>query len=644
MVVTQLSPAAGSPVRAASANSVCSDGCLNPGLGIYLSQSALERVVDETRKLSAHQCSGDEGAKFSFNQNSTSVIKSGDPVSSRQHDSRLVCNETGGNPFSSSDSRSQTTVRARRKLQLNSTSALHSGQKQRGSRSGFTGGSGSPDRMAPGSERVSLGSGSLSLGKTSGGLVCEQLESSARVIRVTKPGRLGVGDRWVDDSITSASRLCFPASNHSAQVSVVGSAVSGYLPDLTDSTAQPAGSVAPSVDVTGFNATASVTSWLANIIATPLGVLPPQPKPAKSSPVASRDARLIGKGFSPKLLSRLCRSRAKSTNRVYDAKWTLFAQYCKDRSVDPFHAKSPVVADFLLHCFDTRHSSATTLQGYRSALGSVLKLSAGYDPGQDAILAQLIRSFFRERPVASRRIVPWSINLVLRYLKHGKLAPTALLTKRELTLKTVFLLALATGKRCGEIHALDSEVFKVNDSYDSVILKPRSDFLSKTHFTSRGAGTFSQVVIPSLISDPSSDLQDHSLCPVKTLQIYRIYSELVRTPEQKRLIISFMPSKKTDITKQCIANYLRWLVQQAYTDTANDPLACTALSMRPHDVRGLATTLKSFTQVTMADLLAAGVWTTMSTFLRFYCKEFTRSEISDLYALSPFVAAGSILR
>ena len=359
--------------------------------------------------------------------------------------------------------------------------------------------------------------------------------------------------------------------------------------------------------------------------------------------MAARDKRLLSKGFSPQLLSRLSSARAQSTNRVYAAKWNLFAQYCKDHDIDPYQAKSPTVADFLLFCFDTRQSSACTLQGYRSALGSVLKLSCGYDPGQDEILSQLIRSFFRERPIGARRIVPWSLNLVLRYLKHGKLAPTALLSRRNLTLKTVFLLTLASGKRCGEIHALDSEVFKVNDSYSSVILKPRSDFLSKTHFSSRGAGTFSQIVIPALASSPDSDLQDFSLCPVKTLRVYRTQTEPVRTAEQKRLIISFMPSKKNDITKQCIANYLRWLVQQAYTDTANCPTSCTALDMRPHDVRGLATTLKSFTHVTMSDMLAAGVWTSMSTFLRFYCKEFTRSEVTDLYALSPFVAAGSIL-
>ena len=60
---------------------------------------------------------------------------------------------------------------------------------------------------------------------------------------------------------------------------------------------------------------------------------------------------------------------------------------------------------FLLFCFDTRQSSARTLQGYWLALASVWELSSEFDPGQDASLTQLNRSFLREQPVGARRIV-----------------------------------------------------------------------------------------------------------------------------------------------------------------------------------------------------------------------------------------------
>ena len=643
VVASQPTSPAGRSVQAAASEHHSSDGCLYPGVGVHLSRQAVQRLVDATREASTHQPPRVEGIKDCLRSHSDALSKSDCSVSSGQHHGYSVHQQARGHSFTSSHGAGALAVRARRRLRLSRSSKFHSGSQQCPSRPRLTSRSNSPNRVEVGFDRVSLDSTALSLGQASDRLVCKPTESSAASLCLSLPRRARLGDRRVNHSTAKDVSVCLSADHNSEQVSVVGSSSDDSLPDLVGSTAQSVGNLVSAATGIGCDLTGDVASWLDGIVSTPLESLPSVATPAKATSVASRDKRLLNEGFSPKLLSRLSSSRTKSTNKVYAAKWNLFDQYCRDHNVDPYQAKSPTVADFLLFCFDTRQSSARTLQGYRSAIASVLKLSSGYDPGQDVILAQLIRSFFRERPVGARRIVPWSLNLVLRYLKFGKLAPTGLLSIRNLTLKTVFLLTLASGKRCGEIHALDSEVFKVNDSYSSVILKPRSDFLSKTHFTSRGAGTFSQIVIPSLTSDPASELQDLSLCPVKTLRVYRSHTESVRTTDQKRLIISFMPSKKNDITKQCIANYLRWLVQQAYTDTANCPEACAELDMRPHDVRGLATTLKSFTHVTMSDMLAAGVWTSLSTFLRFYCKEFTRSEITDLYALSPFVTAGSIL-
>ena len=347
------------------------------------------------------------------------------------------------------------------------------------------------------------------------------------------------------------------------------------------------------------------------------------------------------KGFSQKVIDRMSMARSCSTNKVYRSKWRLFEQFCTDRNLDAFQASAPTVADFLTFCFETREAQPATLQGYRSAIGAVLKLSAGFNPGQDDILSQLIKSFFRERPVRDKTFLSWDVNLVLHYLKHGKLGPSANLSLRDLTLKTVFLLALATGKRCCEIHALDNNLFRIQGDWASVSLKPRADFIGKTHFTTRGAGTFTEIILPALYGAPGANLQDLSICPVHTLRCYRHRTSEMREGK-KRLIISFMQNKTSDITKRTIANYLKWLVEEAYSAAAKDTLICDTFKMRPHDVRGVAITLKACTNVAMADILAAGVWSSMSTFLRFYVKEFSHDDITKLYSIGPFVAAGSV--
>jgi len=232
---------------------------------------------------------------------------------------------------------------------------------------------------------------------------------------------------------------------------------------------------------------------------------------------------------------------------------------------------------------------------------------------------------------------------VLRYLKTGKLSATANLSPRDLTLKLVFLLALATGKRRSELHALDRVVGKVSDSWDAILLRPRPEFLGKTHFVTGGAGTFSEIVLPSIEKAPGYVLADLSLCPVRTLRIYLRESDKYRSEGQERLIISYMKNKLDDVKKQTISNYLKLLVQQAYSDSAKNQAVCQEYNMKSHDLRGIAASLKASKNATMGEVLASGVWASASTFLTHYVKHFSRDELSNLYSLGPFVAAEAII-
>ena len=139
-------------------------------------------------------------------------------------------------------------------------------------------------------------------------------------------------------------------------------------------------------------------------------------------------------------------ARVSSTNLTYESKWKLFHAFCLERAADPFSATSSLIAEFLVHVARTKDASVSTLAGYRSAIGNVLRLTTGFDPGTDLVLSQLMRSFKRTQPVPSRRIPQWDIGLVLEVL--GSSAATEdVLDLRLLTAKTVFLVALASGDR-----------------------------------------------------------------------------------------------------------------------------------------------------------------------------------------------------
>ena len=64
----------------------------------------------------------------------------------------------------------------------------------------------------------------------------------------------------------------------------------------------------------------------------------------------------------------------------------------------------------------------------------------------------------RERPIPMKHVAEWDIRLVLAYFQSDQFRHWGTLSDRDLTLKTVFLLALASGKRRSELHALTPRV------------------------------------------------------------------------------------------------------------------------------------------------------------------------------------------
>ena len=339
--------------------------------------------------------------------------------------------------------------------------------------------------------------------------------------------------------------------------------------------------------------------------------------------------------------SQLENVRNQSTNAVYDARWRKWVQFCEQRDQNPLVAHIPMVAEFLVHCFQTEKLSVKTVQGYKAALTAKLKPLTGVDLGKSEILSQLIHSFYRSRPPPCRKVLQWDLNVVLRFMKRGAWADTARLGARELTLKLVFLLSLASGKRCGELHAIENRVLKVTGNWDEVALRPVPEFVGKTHHATQGRGTFKEIVIPSLakLGEASADT---ALCPVHTLRQYVHTANQYRSPSQKRLIISWVQGRTGDISKQAISHYLRAAVVEAHRDIENVTVSAEAFNIRPHDIRGVATSLQALSNCPMEDILKAGVWSSPSTFIKHYVKDFTVEQLSGLRQLSPFVVGTSV--
>ena len=77
--------------------------------------------------------------------------------------------------------------------------------------------------------------------------------------------------------------------------------------------------------------------------------------------------------------------------------------------------------------------------------------------GEHHVLRDLLHSFAVERPLHSRVPPSWDLDVVLKRLLSLEYEPLERLSLRALT-KILFLVALATAKRVGELQALSLQV------------------------------------------------------------------------------------------------------------------------------------------------------------------------------------------
>ena len=137
------------------------------------------------------------------------------------------------------------------------------------------------------------------------------------------------------------------------------------------------------------------------------------------------------------------------------------------------------IADFLLHLFQDRKLQPGTIDGYRSAMADKLGNSP-INVSKDENLTRLLDSFNRDRPKGSRGIPSWNLSLVLHQLIKAPFEPLKEASLKHLAFKTLFLLALGSGKRRSVIHAWLHKNIRHQSDWSKVSLYPSPSFFPRT--------------------------------------------------------------------------------------------------------------------------------------------------------------------
>ena len=323
--------------------------------------------------------------------------------------------------------------------------------------------------------------------------------------------------------------------------------------------------------------------------------------------------RCFVKKFGLHVTRYLIHDLRESSIRQYETAWTALLRYVRLEKLSSFEEKT--ILEFFIWLFEKCKLQANTIASYRSALVKPLAVGFGLRITAERF-AEVSKSFFNFRPPPSLVEPQWCLNKVLDFLKTRRFSTNP--TLEDITLKTLFLLALATGRRVSELHSfLRRRGFIVfGENYEWVRIYPNPQFLAKNETASFRRDP----ILLNSFKNPNGE--HHSLCPVFALKLYLRATRHVHTQSLFVNPRTLVPCTKARIS-QLIRRIVKWSQPGVYA--------------RAHDLRKFATVQAFFSKMSLSQIRASGFWNSNFTIASRYLP-------LNIRPSQPCVAMGSVTR
>ena len=476
-----------------------------------------------------------------------------------------------------------------------------------------------------------------SLAHTNGRPVCNSSKLQTSNLCISFPRQKGLENRCIEYLLGRPRRLCLLSSSHPA----TSNSKNNNIPMQHDSTGPR---VARDAMVLGSGGsldqgTPTASSLEDTTETATLQQVPQQRGVPESTYVASGFQESNSGTFSSEVAERIKAPQRESSRKVYQSRWAIYGKWCSQNKVDITSTTVLQVAEFLNYLFTVKNLKPATITGYTTAIADALG-SQGELISKSLELNRLIVSFTRDRPKPNRSIPTWDLSLVLLGLTKPPFEPLSEAPLKWLTYKTVFLLALASGKRRSEIHAWTHSSVSSRRNWSEVTVSPSPAFLAKNQLASDGPDSIKPVVIPALTTMLDSSLvEDKSLCPVRALKVYLDKTKSMRKGKAL-LFVSLREGYSKDITRITISQWIKHTIHVCYQ--SSDMTDQQVTQVRAHDVRAMAASLAFKGGISLEQVLSSCYWRSHNTFTNFYLKDICW-ENDDIFKLGPIVSAQHIV-
>jgi hypothetical protein len=212
----------------------------------------------------------------------------------------------------------------------------------------------------------------------------------------------------------------------------------------------------------------------------------------------------------------------------------------------------------------------------------------------------------------------WDLPTVLKGLMEESFEPLDQLGLRELTFKTVFLVAACSARRIGELQALDCSPPYCSVGLAGAILRTRSGFLPKVPSL---ANIEKKIEFqPYGIDEDGNILPQHTLCVTRALKQYLKVTKSFRQSNQ--LFVCYGGQEKGQAAaKATLARWIKDAICEAYTAVGKTPPG----GIKAHSVRHASASWNQLKGTSVLDICQQMNWTTEHTFIKHYKLDLSNS-------------------
>ncbi|CAB4031951.1 Transposon Ty3-G Gag-Pol poly [Paramuricea clavata] len=325
---------------------------------------------------------------------------------------------------------------------------------------------------------------------------------------------------------------------------------------------------------------------------------PPSTQQARPVALPFIGALLSERGISSQASVIIQHSWRTGTKKQYATHLNRWRQYCGARGIDPISASVENGINFLSELY-TQELSYSAINTARSALSTIILVPGGTTFGNHPLVTRFVKGVFVSRPALPRYTELWDISLMFNYLRT--LHPVEELNLKELTLKTVMLLAILSGQRfIWTLH--DLSITSMERQENKYIF-----YVNQLLKTSKPGKHWGRQEFTAYPSDPR-------LCIVSCLNQYLKKTESIRK-NSVQLLLSYQKPHHS-VSCDTFARCLKSVMKEAGLNID---------IYSAHSTRAASTSAAKAMNIPIQTIINAAAWTNEQTFQKFYCKPIASS-------------------